>query len=66
MTPRVAWYPWARAKKLSQNCGTPALGRANGPKSTAEGGCATSEGCSEIVSKEATGKREKEEEKQEK
>ena len=38
------------AKKLSQNCGTPAPGRANWPQSTAEGGCATRKGRSEIVS----------------
>ena len=31
-------------KKPSQNCGTPALGCVNEPKSTAEGGCATNKG----------------------
>jgi NADH-quinone oxidoreductase subunit M len=39
-------------KKLSQNCGTPAPGRAGWPQNTAEGGCATRKGCSEIVSKD--------------
>ena len=42
-------------KKLSQNCGTPAPGRAGWPQNTAEGGCATRKGRSEIASNRVTG-----------